>query len=211
MTWVGYPPACVGKGDAEGFDYCVQVFGRVMLFGSEGWDGAGAFEGFDYPESHQGYDALAVGRVFPDLHAMVVFVGALAGYSVDEFGGGFGVALAFEDVGDGIYGLAARFHVVLQVIKVEKSAPVFGGFDDCFCNSAGVKAFLAFLCEGFECCCEIGILEDFSWLRTTVAFRCVWICLEHLSVVWGCFEDVFCPVSPLELHVRPQVFKTRRM
>ena len=77
VGWVGYPPACVCEGDAEGFDYCVEVFGGVVLVLCEFWDLTAFFEGFEDSESHECYDSLAIWRMFPDFYSVIVFIASL--------------------------------------------------------------------------------------------------------------------------------------
>jgi hypothetical protein len=69
----------------------------------------GLFEGFQDAKSHEGDDALAIWWMLPYFYTMVVFVTALAGYAIDEFGVTFAVSLAFPDVGDGFYWLTPCF------------------------------------------------------------------------------------------------------
>lgn len=69
---VGDEPVCVGEGDAETFDYGVEVGSGVVVALGEGRYFAGAFQFFENPKGHEGNDALAVRRMFPYIYAILV-------------------------------------------------------------------------------------------------------------------------------------------
>jgi len=99
---------------------------------------------FENAEGHQRYNALAVGRVFPDFYAFVCFVLTLTCDSVRVGVLSLVITLGFEDLGNGRNGFASQIHMVFQVLEFQKSTEVLGHFDDFLGDSAGVKACFAF-------------------------------------------------------------------
>ena len=69
---VSNPPVSVSEGDAEGFDDGVEVFGGIVLVVFEGWDLLCTLELLKDAEGYQGYKALSVWRMFPDLDTLRV-------------------------------------------------------------------------------------------------------------------------------------------
>lgn len=121
-VWVCYPPVCVGKGDAEGFDDGVDVRGRVVVVLGESGDLTLLFEDLEHAQGHEGDDALAVGRVFPYVHAFRRLV--VHGVAV-----GLGDALGLEVELDWVDFFAALVHVVLEVVEGDETAFVLQNLD----------------------------------------------------------------------------------
>ena len=76
-----------------------------------GADLTGSFEFFEDSEGHEGYDALAIGGMFPYFDAVVVTVVVVFAVEVGSLA--FVDVLATESEGNGIDFFAAELHVVL--------------------------------------------------------------------------------------------------
>lgn len=76
----------------------MQVLSRVMVFWFESSDLPALFKRFEDAKSHESYDALSIGRMFPDLDAVLIFTGTLSRGTVYKVGMIFTVVLAFEDI-----------------------------------------------------------------------------------------------------------------
>lgn len=172
---VGNVPAAVGKGQAESFDDGVEIGRGVEVLGLERGDLALLLELLDDAEGHEGDDALAVGRVFPELDA---FVGSF-----------LGEALAAEFERDGFDGLAAQFKVMLQILQCEVAAEILDDLDELVGYSASVEAPFALFSQCAECLGQGRILHDFGWTRGSDAVCLAGIDFEHFCVVGGGIPD----------------------
>lgn len=172
---VGNVPLSVGKGQAEGLDDGVEIWRGVEVLGLERGNLALLLELLDDAQGHQGDDPLAVGRVLPELDALV--------------GSVLGETLAAELEGNGIDGLAAQCEVVLQVFQREATSQVLDDLDELFGDSTRVEAFFSFFAQGAECPGQGGILHDFARSRGSDAVGLAGVDFEHLGVVWRSLSD----------------------
>ena len=105
------PPICVGEGDTEGFDHCVEVGGAVVVGFGPGADFAGSLEFFEDAEGHESYDALTIRWMFPDLDTVVFAVGAV--FAVEVISLALVHILPAEFERDRFHLLTSKAHVVL--------------------------------------------------------------------------------------------------
>lgn len=85
--------------------------------------------------------------------------------------------------------------MLLQIFEFEKPTAILGHLDNCFCDPAGVKAFLSFFGECSESVGQVRVLEELTRSRSTI--RAVWILLEELCKIRGCLLEQFLAISPL--------------
>lgn len=152
------PPVCVCEGDAEGFDHGVEMLGTVVVgFGPDG-DFARSFEFFENAEGHEGDDALAVGRMFPDFDTVLLVVIAFLAlflalflavrpiFAVQAGFLGFVNVLSAELERDSLNVFGTQFHVILKVLELEMTPKVVDHFDQSLCHLTSVEACLATFC-----------------------------------------------------------------
>ena len=148
------------------------MLGTVVVGFGPGRDLARSFEFFDNAEGHEGDDALAVGRMFPDFDAMLLLRGLnfimllavnAAGrlaviafltlflavspiFAMQAGSLGFMNALSAEFERDSFDIFATDFQVIFKVLELEMAPQIMDHFDQSLCHLTFVEASLAIFC-----------------------------------------------------------------
>ena len=150
VLWIRDEPVGVGEGDTEAFDDCVEIGGGVVVGRLEQGDLVGGFERFEDPERHQGDDALAVRRTFPELHTMIGCDGGRGGMWREVRCVRLCDVLTVEFHRYWRDFVASRPSVGGKVGEREMTAERLDDINDRFGNGSFVETFLAFACETTE-------------------------------------------------------------